>query len=315
MKVSVVAPVFDEQESLEIFVERVLGAISREQSEYDWELILVDDGSTDDSAQIIQRLAQDGSIVKGIVFTRNFGHQNALLAGIVHSSGDAIVTLDSDLQDPPELIPEMLRGFESGFDVVHAVRTRRLGEKWTKRILASVFYRTLRKLVDFEVAIDSGDFRLISRRVVSALERSSEGSQYLRGQISWFGYSSYTVSYERESRKHGFSKYPFRKSLRLALDAIVSLSGLPLRLVSIFGIALSCLVLLSGSLSFGAEMLLGVERDSIRATDGWIRTLALTYLLGATAVIAGYIGRLMFQVRKLPPYVISEMHNFDSFRR
>jgi len=312
MNLSIVAPVLDEEESLSIFVERVVSVAISESPNYVWELILVDDGSSDQSPNIISRFCKDNPQIKGVFLTRNFGHQNAIMAGLMYASGDVVVTLDSDLQDPPELIPELLRRFEAGKQVVNAVRTRRSGETVTKRVFASLFYRALKSLVNFRVAIDSGDYRLISKKVCESLVASAEGGLFLRGQIAWFGFDAAEVNYERDARMYGTSKYPFRKSLRLAMDAVVSLSGKPLRLVSALGVALGCVVGVSVTASALFTLGLGSSNELVTKVETLIVGLGIATLLGSAAVLSAYVGRLMFQVRKLPLYVVRELRNLGA---
>lgn len=309
MKLSIVAPVLNEEESLSLFVERVINVAVGESSTYIWELILIDDGSSDESPNIIGRLCHDNPQIKGVLFTRNFGHQNAIMAGLMYASGDVVVTLDSDLQDPPELIPALLRRFEAGKQVVNAVRTHRAGETVTKKVFAALFYRFLKKLVSFEVAIDSGDYRLISRKVKDSLVASAEGSLFLRGQIAWFGYDAEEVTYERDARIYGTTKYPFRKSLHLAIDAVVSLSGNPLRLVSVLGVALGCVVAVTAA----ALSVFGLDTTNRLFTriETLMVGLGIATVLGSTAVLAAYLGRLMFQVRELPLFVVRELRNLE----
>jgi len=310
--VSIVAPVYNEEQSLHIFVQRLLSVVSSQKPDHKFEIILVDDGSTDASSTIIKEQCASSDLFKGISFTRNFGHQIALFAGIRHASGDVVITLDSDLQDPPELIPEMLKKLESGFDVVNAVRSQRDGETLTKRVFAFVFYRLLKKIVRFDIPLDSGDYRLFSNRVRDLLIRSSEGSQYIRGQIASFGFKSTDLQYVRSSRMFGSTNYPFRKSLQLAIDAVVSLSGAPLRLVSIAGTLLSLLSPLMIVTAIALLKILRIDASQSLVVIVALCSSVLAFVLGALAVLSAYVGRLMFQARRLPLYVIDRTYNFES---
>lgn len=312
MKISVVAPVFNEEESLQLFVDRVLDVVSRGNSNDVWELILIDDGSSDETPKIISRLCDEHSVIKGVFFTRNFGHQPAIMAGLLHSSGEAIVILDSDLQDPPELIPELLSCSMAGFDVVNAVRVRRTGETLKKRLFAALFYRILRKLVNFDIGVDSGDYRLITRKVRDVLVQSAKGAQYLRGQIAWFGYRTAEVAYERDARKFGSTKYTFQKSLQLAIDAVVSLSGKPLRVVSVLGVILGCIVGLTPVVLTIVAAVYGPTDNHASKVLDRINAIGISAALVSVAVIAAYVGRLMFQVRTLPPFVVRETKNLET---
>lgn len=309
MLVSVVVPVCNEQDSLYEFADRIRAVATQERTRYSWEVILIDDGSTDRSDDIISELCSN-ALFKSVTFTRNFGHQIALIAGMRHATGQAVVTIDGDLQDPPELIPALLREFERGYDVVNAVRLKRSGEGRFKRVFATLFYRIYRRMVTFETPIDSGDFRLISRRVQQQVLAASESSQYLRGQVAWFGYASSNVSYNRQPRVHGKTKYPFRKSLALAANAIVSLSGTPLRVVTYVGLVLSPFLLLTATAMFLVDQI----TNSLRISNYVLLTvwlLTVSVLCFSFAVIAAYLGRLMFQVRRLPLYVVATTRNLE----
>jgi len=310
--VSIVAPVYNEEQSLPIFIQRLVSVVRSQQLKYRFEIVLVNDGSTDATSTIIKEQCASSDVLKGISFTRNFGHQMALFAGIQSASGEVVITLDSDLQDPPELIPELLKKFESGFDVVNAVRMQRDGETLTKKVFAFIFYRLLKRLVRFDIPLDSGDYRLFSSRVRDLLIRSSEGSQYIRGQIASFGFRSSEVPYVRAPRRFGSTSYPFRKSLQLAINAVVSLSGTPLRIVSVVGSLLSLLfpfVIVLAVVSFE------IVREDASQSLTLIATMCasvLAFVLGALAILSAYVGRLMFLVRRLPLFVIDQTYNFGS---
>jgi len=309
MRLSIIVPVYNEEASLPDLVRRIASTLAGEAERYEYEVIFVNDGSTDRSDAVLEDICRN-SIFKSVTFTRNFGHQTALLAGLQFATGDVLITIDSDLQDPPEVIPSLLRGFERGFDVVHAVRSQRLGEGRLKKWFATIFYRFFQRAVNFEVPVDSGDFRLISRRVKEQVIAASESSQYLRGQIAWFGYSSTSVQYQRQSRTYGETKYPFRKSLSLAANAVISLSGLPLRLATVASLLLS-ITLLTVVMIIGFSSALGATINLPQSLVKIGVTAGFAVLSFCIATIAAYLGRLMFQVRRLPQYVVAGVRNLS----
>lgn len=307
MFVSVIVPLCNESQSLQEFAERIRAVITHEKERYSWEVILINDGSTDATEELIRELCLSHPF-KSVTFTRNFGHQVALIAGMHFASGDVVVTIDGDLQDPPEVIPALLREFEKGYDIVNAIRSKRVGEGRLKKFFAALFYRMYRKMVTFETPVDSGDFRLMSKRVQQQVLAASESSQYLRGQVAWFGYANSSVLYERQPRAYGETKYPFRKSVYLAANAIVSLSGTPLRLVTYVGLVSSPLFMLAAVAMFIATSVMSwlTVPNTILITVWFVVSAVLTFSL---AIVAAYLGRLMFQVRKLPLYVVANTRN------
>ena len=230
---SVVAPMYEEQDTVDPFTERVAAALEG----IDYELILVDDGSKDATAAAMARAAAADPRVKVVALSRNFGHQPALTAGLDHARGDVIVMLDGDLQDPPEVIPEMLERWREGVDVVYAVRQQRLGETAFKRVTARGFYRTFRRLTGLDLAVESGDFRLMDRRALDALLAMPERSRFLRGMTVWIGFTQTAVPFVRQERHAGVTKYPLRKMLRFSFDAITSFSSAPLQWATFLGFA------------------------------------------------------------------------------
>jgi len=309
MRLSIIVPVYNEEASLPEFTRRIKPVMTMEAERYACEVIFVNDGSMDGSESVLEEICRD-PLYKSVTFTRNFGHQVALLAGLQYAKGDVLVTIDSDLQDPPEVIPALLREFEKGCDVVHAVRSQRLGESKSKKWFAKMFYRVYRRSVNFDVPVDVGDFRLISRRVKEQVVVASESSQYLRGQIAWFGYSSASVEYERQSRSHGETKYPFSKSLSLAANAVISLSGLPLRLAMVASLFLS-LASFVLALTVGVVSVLGGQVTLSQSLVNVASIAGFGILFFCIATIAAYLGRLMFQVRKLPQYVVASVRNLS----
>jgi len=300
---SVVAPVYDEQELIEEFVSRTIAAIA----DYEFELVLVNDGSSDRTPELLERLAGTDPRVRVIHLSRNFGHQAALTAGLEHAVGDIVAMIDADLQDPPELILEMIAQWAQGADVVYAVRKQREGETAFKLASASWFYKLFDKLAQVDLEPNSGDFRLLDRRALNALLEMTERSRFLRGMTVWVGFNQTAVSYQRDARQAGETKYTLRKMLRFSLDAVTSFSHLPLQLATYVG-------LLSAGVAFIAIPVVIVLRifDSYLPGFGSI-TIAILLLGGiqliALGVIGEYVGRIYDEVKHRPLYIVREELN------
>jgi dolichol-phosphate mannosyltransferase len=302
---SVVAPMYEEQETVEPFRERVAAALDG----IDYELILVDDGSKDSTAAAMARAAAEDPRVKVVALARNFGHQPALTAGLEHARGDVIVMLDGDLQDPPELIPEMLEQWRRGVDVVYAVREQRLGETVFKRVTARGFYSVFRRLTGLDLAVESGDFRLMDRRALDALLAMPERARFLRGMTVWIGFTQTAVPFVRQERHAGVTKYPLRKMLRFSFDAITSFSSAPLQMATFLGFLFSILAFLAIPLAIIARYTEIYER-------GVPTTLVLILLLGGiqlitVGIIGEYVGRIYDEVKHRPLYVVRERINVE----
>jgi glycosyltransferase involved in cell wall biosynthesis len=299
---SVVAPVYDEEELVEEFVARTLAAVA----DYAFELVLVNDGSSDRTPELLDRIAADPR-VRVIHLSRNFGHQAALTAGLEHAIGDVVAMIDADLQDPPELIPEMIAQWSQGSDVVYAVRKQREGETAFKLATASWFYKLFDKLAQVDLEPNSGDFRLLDRRALDALLAMTERSRFLRGMTVWVGFTQTAVPYQRDARHAGETKYTLRKMLRFSLDAIASFSHLPLQLATYVG-------LLSAGVAFIAIPVVIVLRifDSYLPGFGSI-TIAILLLGGiqliALGVIGEYVGRIYDEVKHRPLYIVRDERN------
>jgi dolichol-phosphate mannosyltransferase len=300
---SVVAPVFDEEELIEQFVERTRAAVA----DYEFELVLVNDGSSDGTAELLDRMAAADPRVRVVHLSRNFGHQAALTAGLEHAIGDVVAMIDADLQDPPELIAEMLGQWSQGADVVYAVRKQREGETAFKLATASWFYKLFDKLAQVDLEPNSGDFRLLDRRALDALLAMTERSRFLRGMTVWVGFTQTAVSYQRDARHAGETKYTVRRMLRFSLDAIASFSHLPLQLATYAG-------LLSAGLAFIAIPVV----VALRITDSYLPgfgslTIAILLLGGiqliAIGVIGEYVGRIYDEVKHRPLYIVREERN------
>jgi polyisoprenyl-phosphate glycosyltransferase len=300
---SVVAPVYDEEELIEEFVRRATAAVAG----FPFELILVNDGSKDRTPELLDRIADTDPRVRVVHLSRNFGHQAALTAGLEHARGDAVAMIDADLQDPPELIVEMMREWSEGADVVYAVRREREGETAFKLATASWFYKLFDKLAQVDLEPNSGDFRLLDRRALDALLSMTERSRFLRGMTVWVGFSQTAVSYERDARHAGETKYTLRKMLRFSLDAIASFSHVPLQLATYAG-------LMSAGLAFVAIPVVIVLHFSGSYLPGFGSITIAILLLGgiqliALGVIGEYVGRIYDEVKHRPLYIVREERN------
>lgn len=300
---SVVAPVYNEQELVELFVERTCAAVSA----HAFELVIVNDGSADETAAILDRIAASDERVRVVHLSRNFGHQAALTAGLEHAVGDVVAMIDADLQDPPELIPEMIERWSGGADVVYAVRKQREGETAFKLATASWFYKLFDKLAQVDLEPNSGDFRLLDRRALDALLAMTERSRFLRGMTVWVGFTQTAVPYERDARHAGETKYTLRKMLRFSLDAIASFSHLPLQLATYVG-------LLSAGLAFIAIPVVLALRLAGSYLPGFGSLTIAILLLGgiqliALGVIGEYVGRIYDEVKHRPLYIVREERN------
>lgn len=298
---SIVAPVYNEVESLPVLWRRVRAVMEKLGGA--WELIIVDDGSTDGSTEAIERLAEQDKRVRPVIFARNFGHQIAVTAGLDYSRGQAVIIIDADLQDPPELLPELVAKWREGFEVVYAVRAEREGESWFKRTTASVFYRLIYRITDVRIPLDTGDFRLLDRRVVDTLDEMRERHRFLRGMSAWVGYRQVGVSYKRAARFAGETKYPFRKMLRLALNAITSFSHFPLQIATYLGFICAGL----SAASILAVVILRLSGN--QAFFGQASTLIAVLFLGGIQLISlgllgEYLGRVYDEVKGRPLYVV-----------
>lgn len=303
---SVVAPVYNEEELIDAFVARATAAVS----DFDFELILVNDGSADSTPQRLDRIAETDPRIRVIHLSRNFGHQAALTAGLEHAVGDVVAMIDADLQDPPELIPEMVARWRDGADVVYAVRAQREGETAFKIGTASLFYKLFRKLAQVDLEPNSGDFRLLDRKALDALLSMTERSRFLRGMTVWVGFSQTAVSYERDARAAGETKYTLRKMVRFSLDAIASFSHLPLQIATYIG-------LISATIAFiGIPVVIALHFAGSYLPGFGTLTIAILLLGGiqliALGVIGEYVGRIYDEVKHRPLYIVREERNRPS---
>jgi dolichol-phosphate mannosyltransferase len=300
---SVVAPVYNESGSLMEFYRRTSSAL--ESTGESWELILIDDGSQDGSTEIIRQLAKEDEHVRPVIFARNFGHQIAVTAGLDYSRGKAVTIIDSDLQDPPEVILDLVAKWREGYEVVFAVRAEREGETAFKLWTASLFYRVIYKITDVKIPMDTGDFRLMDRRVVDVMNRMREHHRFLRGMSAWVGFKQVGVPYKRMARFAGSTKYPFNKMLKLALTAITGFSYLPLQVATILGF-------IAAGLSLVAAIVVIIMRAVTGAAFlGQASTLIAVLFLGGVQLISlgilgEYIGRIYDEVKGRPLYIVRE---------
>lgn len=309
--ISIISPVYNEEPVLEELHRRVKAVMDAHGEP--WELVLVDDGSRDGSAEIISKLHSLDSRVRGLRFSRNFGFQIAVSAGLDHAQGDAVVLIDADLQDPPEVIPEMVAKWREGHDVVYGVRASRDGETWFKRVTAAAFYRLIDRITGIDIPLDTGDFRLMDRRVVDAIRKMPERNRFLRGMIPWVGFRQTGVKYERHARFAGDSKFSsIRNMLPFALNAITSFSYFPLRLATYFGFIVAVLS--------GFMILTVIGFRFFGPQQPWLgqaTTLVSVLFLGGVqlislGIIGEYLGRIYDEVKGRPLYLVQEAWGMDT---
>ncbi len=305
---SVVVPLYNEEEVLLETYKRLKKVMDSINEPY--EIIFVNDGSRDKTAVMAYELCSKDKTIKLIDFARNFGHQTAITAGMDYSEGKAVVVIDADLQDPPELIPKMLEKWREGYDVVYGKRVERKGETLFKKLTAKIFYRFLRRMTDVDIPVDTGDFRLIDRKVCEALKLVNERSRYIRGIISWLGFKQIGIEFNRDKRFAGETKYPLKKMLKFAFDAITSFSYKPLKLASYFGMLLSMLSFLY------LLVVLYIRLFTELSQPGWASTIAINlFFNGITLIILGiigeYVGRIYDEAKGRPLYIVRQTKNFS----
>jgi dolichol-phosphate mannosyltransferase len=300
---SVVVPVYNEIESLAETHKRLESVL--DSLDAPWELILIDDGSSDGSTDEILKIAGQDSRVKPIIFARNFGHQIAITAGLDHSRGEAVIIIDADLQDPPEVIVDFVEKWKKGYEVVFGIRSEREGESWFKRLTASLFYRMIYRITDVKIPLDSGDFRLLDRQAVDTLNKMRERHRFPRGMAAWIGFRQIGVPYRRAARFAGTTKYPFRKMFRLALDAVTGFSYFPLQLATYLGF------ICAGVSAVAIPVVIGMRLTGSQAFLGQATTLIAVLFLGGVQLISlgilgEYIGRLYDEAKGRPLYIVRE---------
>ncbi|GMA63407.1 glycosyltransferase family 2 protein [Alicyclobacillus fastidiosus] len=312
VRYSVVIPVYNEQEVLATAYDRLKAVMDTLGEPY--ELIFVNDGSKDVSREILERLFATSQSVKVLNFSRNFGHQVAISAGMDYASGDAVIVIDADLQDPPELILKMVEAWRQGNDVVYAKRTVRQGDTRFKRWTAALFYRSLRILTDVDIPVDTGDFRLIDRKVCAVMKGLKEKSRFVRGLVSWVGFRQTAVEYVRDRRFAGETKYPLKRMLRLSSDAITSFSEKPLKMAMYVGaiLALASIVALFGALC--APLFTGSGVSGLFAL-GAVVVFVNSILLIAVGILGQYVARIHDEARDRPLYILESQLGFEEESR
>lgn len=307
--ISVIVPMYHEEEVAAECYKRLKKVMN--DNKINHELIFVDDGSRDKTFNILRQIAEEDKKVRIISFSRNFGHQIAVTAGVNKARGNAMVVIDADLQDPPELIPNMIKLWKQGYEVVYAKRKKRRGESFFKLTTAKLFYRVLDKMTDINIPLDTGDFRLIDRKVADVFNSMSENNRFVRGMISWIGFKQIPIEYEREERFAGETKYPLRKMLKFASDGIISFSAKPLRLMGIVG--MFCVIISLAIFLYAIAVKLFESKEVI---TGWTSIITVVTFFGGVqllsiSVLGEYIGRIYDESKKRPLYVIDKELNIQ----
>ncbi|MBI5823630.1 MAG: glycosyltransferase family 2 protein [Chloroflexi bacterium] len=300
---SIIAPIYNEIDNLPELHRRVKEVM--DSSGESWELILVDDGSTDGSTEKIRELAEADKTVRPVIFARNFGHQPAITAGWDYARGDAVIIIDADLQDPPEVMLELAKKWKEGYEVVYAVRAEREGESWFKKFTAAAFYRLIYSITDVKIPVDTGDFRLMDRKVVNVLKQMKERHRFPRGMSAWVGFRQIGVEYKRAARVAGVTKYPFSKMIKLALNAITSFSYFPLQVATFFGFVSAGVAILA------IPVVIYMRIMGSGAFTGQATTLIAVLFLGGVQLISlgilgEYIGRLYDEAKGRPLYIVRD---------
>ncbi|MER8884795.1 glycosyltransferase family 2 protein [Mesorhizobium sp. M0816] len=309
---SLVLPIYNEEQVLPRLIERISCLIGRLDGET--EAIFVDDGSLDGSVEYLRKVVAAEPCFRLIEFSRNFGHQMAITAGMDAAAGDAVIVMDADLQDPPEIVLDLVAKWKEGFEIVYARRVKRDGESWFKRFTASLFYRLLEKMTSVDIPRDVGDFRLVGRKALETFKHMPEHDRFVRGMFGWMGFKQTAVPFERHARTLGQTKYPFWKMMHLAVHGIVSFSEKPLRLALWGGLAISALAVVFGAYAMFAWFF---EAGIIA---GWTSTVVIVSLLCGinlfmTGVVGLYVGSIHAEVKRRPLYVIDRLTGFDEAMR
>jgi len=305
---SIIAPIYNEFDNLPELYTRVSAVMN--STDEPWEFLLVDDGSSDGSTARIRELAAQDEKIRPVIFARNFGHQIAVTAGLDYARGAAVIIIDADLQDPPEVILDLAEKWREGYEVVYAVRAEREGESWFKLFTASLFYRLIYRITDVKIPLDTGDFRLIDRKVVDVMNSMRERHRFLRGMSAWIGFKQIGVEYKRAARHAGVTKYPFSKMLKLALNAITGFSYFPLQVATYFGFFAAGLAIVA------IPIVASMRLAGSHFFEGQTTTLISVLFLGGVQLISlgilgEYIGRIYDEVKCRPLYVVREAPQKD----
>lgn len=305
---TIIAPIYNEIENIPHLYSRVTEVM--EQTNQSWELVLVDDGSKDGSTDALRELGKKDERVRPVIFARNFGHQIAVSAGMDYARGDAIVVIDADLQDPPEVILELIEKWKEGYQVVYAVRSEREGESWFKLTTASLFYKFIQKITDVDIPLNTGDFRLLDRKVLDVMNNMPERNRFLRGMSSWAGFKQIGVEYKRHARFAGETHYPLKNMIKLAMNAITGFSYWPLQLLTKGGAALVILSLLLLVLYLILALFGKVALTYVLAT--WLTLIFLAgVLLIGMGILGEYLGRIYDEAKGRPLYIVAEAPDED----
>jgi polyisoprenyl-phosphate glycosyltransferase len=312
LTISLVIPIYCEEDIITEFYKRAKAVMASLRPRYDHEFLFVNDGSDDRSLELLKDLSAKDPRVKVISLSRNFGHQFAITAGMDHALGDAVVVIDGDLQDPPEVIPQMVSKWVEGFKVVYGVREKRKGENLFKLATAKIFYRLLRLLSETEIPVDAGDFRLLDRMVVDALKSIREENRYLRGLVRWTGFRQTGLPYRRDPRFAGKTKFTVRKMIKFAVDGVLSFSDKPLKITSYFGFLITLL-----SFAMGLRIIIGKIRYPQIAVSGWTSMILAVLFIGgiqliSLGILGLYLGRQYREVKKRPLYIIADTFGFKN---
>jgi dolichol-phosphate mannosyltransferase len=308
IKYSIIVPVFNEEEVIQKTYQRLITVMNSTNAPY--ELLFINDGSKDKTEEILIEIGRNDKKVKLINFSRNFGHQVAISAGMDYAQGEAVVIIDADLQDPPELILDMIEKWMEGYDVIYAKRLSRKGESFFKKQSASLFYRTLRSMTDIDIPLDTGDFRLMDRKVVEEIKGLREKNRFVRGIASWVGFRQTAIEYERDARAAGETKYPLKRMLKLSMDGITSFSYKPLKLASYAGAVLA----ISGLIYMFYVFYLKIFTDA--TVPGWssliiIQLFFSSFVLILLGIMGEYIGRIYDETKNRPLYIVRDYYGLE----
>ncbi len=300
---SIVAPIYNEEGNIQNLYDRICQVM--DSTGETWELVTVNDGSRDRSFELLEALSKKDSRIKVVNFARNFGHQIAVTAGLDYTSGEAAVVIDADLQDPPEMILEMIERWKAGYQVVYAVREQRKGESWFKLMTAKMFYRVIYRITDVDIPLDTGDFRLMDRKVVDALGAMREHNRFIRGMTSWIGFKQTGITYVREAREWGETKYPLRKMVSFAMDAVTGFSYFPLQIMIYVSFILGVLAVLAIPIISVLRIILGSG-----FLGGQVTTIALLLMLSSFQLfflflMGQYVARIYDETRNRPLYIVA----------
>jgi dolichol-phosphate mannosyltransferase len=309
---SVVSPFYFSVPTIPEFYRRLKAVLEGLSAEYDYEMVFVNDGSTDETLPMLRELASKDPHIRVLDLSRNFGHQVAITAGMDSAKGDVVVVMDDDLQDPPEVVPEMLAKWREGYKCVYGVRAKRKGESAFKRWSASVFYRMLNSLSETPIPTDVGDFRLMDRQVIEALAAMREEARYVRGMVAWVGFKQYGLPYERDARYAGETHYPLRKMVDLAVNGILSFSSKPLELSTRFGLFVTLLAFLAGLYVLVSKL---IHPETV--IQGWTSVLIAVLFMGGVqlvsiGVLGAYLGKVFYETKRRPLYFVAEEYSSEA---